>query len=64
MQTHLGTLLVNLHRTRVVGSKCLTKSSSNSLAEGAAIAQWIRLLLPSCCPRFESQACHLCFFHL
>ena len=29
---------------------------------GAAIAQWIRLRLPSCCPGFESQAHHLCFF--
>ena len=29
---------------------------------GAAIAQWIRLHLPSCCPGFESQAHHLCFF--
>ena len=28
---------------------------------GAAIAQWIRLRLPSCCPGFKSQACHLCF---
>ena len=27
----------------------------------AAIAQWIRLRLPSCCPGFESQAHHLCF---
>ena len=29
---------------------------------GAAIAQWIRLRLPSCHPGFESQARHLCFF--
>ena len=29
---------------------------------GAAIAQWISLRLPSCCPGFESQAHHLCFF--
>ena len=28
---------------------------------GAAIAPWIRLRLPSCCPGFESQAHHLCF---
>ena len=27
----------------------------------AAIAQWIRLRLPSCRPGFESQAHHLCF---
>ena len=31
---------------------------------GAAIAQWIRLHLPSCCPGFESQAHHLCFFSI
>ena len=31
---------------------------------GAAIAQWIRLRLPSCRPGFESQAHHLCFFNL
>ena len=31
---------------------------------GAAIAQWIRLRLPSCHPGFESQAHHLHFFHL
>ena len=29
---------------------------------GAAIAQWIRLRLPSFCPGFESQAHHLCFY--
>ena len=28
---------------------------------GAAIAQWIRLRLPSCRPRFEYQAYHLSF---
>ena len=26
-----------------------------------AIAEWIRLRLPSCCPRFKSQAHHPCF---
>ena len=31
---------------------------------GAAVAHWIRLYLPSCHPRFESQAHHLCFYHL
>ena len=30
----------------------------------AAIAQWIRLCLPPCRPRFESQARHLRFCHL
>ena len=29
---------------------------------GAAIAQWIRLRLPSGCPGFEFQAHHLCFY--
>ena len=29
------------------------------LPKGAAIAQWIRLRLPSCWPRFESQVHHL-----
>ena len=29
---------------------------------GAAIAQWIRLRLPSCHPGFESQARYLRFF--
>ena len=29
-----------------------------------AIAQWNRLRLPSCRPRFESQAHHLRFYHL
>ena len=29
---------------------------------GAAIAQWIRLRLPSCRPGFESQAHHLSFY--
>ena len=31
---------------------------------GDAIAQWIRLRLPSCCPWFETQAHHLCCHHL
>ena len=31
---------------------------------GAAIAQWFRLCLPSCHPRFDSQAHHLRFNHL
>ena len=29
---------------------------------GAATAQWIRLCLPYCCPRFESQVHHLHFY--
>ena len=31
---------------------------------GAAIAQWICLRLPFCCPGFESQAHHLRFYYL
>ena len=31
---------------------------------GAAIAQSIRLHPPSCCPGFESQGHHVCFYHL
>ena len=34
------------------------------LVWGAAIAQWIRLPLPSSRPGFESQAHHLCFFQI
>ena len=34
------------------------------LKRGAAIAQWIRLHLPSCRPGFDSQACHQRFFQL
>ena len=33
----------------------------NSFLWGVAIARWIRLCIPSCCPEFESQAHHLCF---
>ena len=35
--------------------------NERNLCGGAAIAQWIRLRLPSCRPGFESQAHHLCF---
>ena len=31
---------------------------------GVAIASWICMRLPSCCPWFESQAHHLLFYHL
>ena len=30
----------------------------------AALARWFRLRLPPCCPGFETQAHHLCFFNL
>ena len=39
----------------------LDPSNSSKSYWGAAIAQWIRLRLPSCRPGFESQAHHLCF---
>ena len=32
----------------------------NILKWGAAIAQWIHLCLPSCCPGFKSWACFCC----
>ena len=35
---------------------------SKTNTRGAAIAQWIRLRLPSCRPGFESQAHHQCFY--
>ena len=34
------------------------------IVRGAAIAQWICLRLPSCCPRFLFQAHHLCLYQL
>ena len=43
-------------RTSGIGSHRSNASVSNRNALGAAIAQWIRLCLPSCRPRFESQA--------
>ena len=44
----------------------LLQSAWRSYGEtmGAAIAQWILLRLPSCCPGFETQAHHLHFFNL
>ena len=43
-----------------------TFSSSKNcvLLSEAAIAQWIRLLLPSCSPGFYPQTQNLCFFNL
>ena len=45
----------------------ISKDKSNKFNKqlvngGAAVAQWIRFCLPSCRPRFESQAHHLCFY--
>ena len=46
-----------------INSVCFIWSQCNhSLIRGAAIAQWIRLRLPFCRPRFESQAYHLSFY--
>ena len=41
----------------------IKKISTNEyeINRGSAIAQWIRLCLPSCRPEFESQAHYLCF---
>ena len=36
----------------------------NWIISGAAIAQWIRLRLPSCHPGVKSQVHHLCFHQL
>ena len=41
----------------------LQKLPKNVEDWGAAIAQWIRLRLPSCRPGFESQAHHPRFYH-
>ena len=40
----------------------LYEKTNNEKPRGAAIAQWIRLGLPSSRPGFESQARHLRFF--
>ena len=40
----------------------LTKEGCNKNIMGAAIAQWICLCLPSCCPGFESQTYHLRYY--
>ena len=40
------------------------ESELNGTYRAAAIAQWYHLRLPSCGRGFESQAHHLCFFHL
>ena len=37
---------------------------SKNKPRGAAIAQWIHLHLPSCRPRFRSQANHLSFYFI
>ena len=42
--------------TTVIGKKTTFR--------GVAIAQWIHLRFPSCRPRFNSQAHHLCLYHL
>ena len=44
-------------------SICATASVKHKSINSAAIAQWIHLHLPSCRPRFESHAHHLCLYH-
>ena len=44
------------------GNLWLKFGSKLWIHNGAGIAQWIRLRLPSCCPGFKSQAHHLCFY--
>ena len=56
--TPIGTAVTSKARDPPFTSKKLPKSSPTW---GAAIAQWIRLRLPSCHPGFGSQAHHLCF---
>ena len=49
----------------LIGYKCLniqSECTQNYLYRGAAIAQWIRLCLPSCRPRFQPQAHHQHFY--
>ena len=41
-----------------LGNDWETKTSRG----GAAVAQWTHLCLPSCCPGFESQTHHQCFY--
>ena len=42
----------------------ILKSSiqTTALLGASGTAQWIRLCLPSCCPEFESQVHHPCFY--
>ena len=53
----------SVHLNWVLLSLFLT-SIKDSRKGCATIAPGIRLRLPSCCPGFESQAGHLCFYHL
>ena len=47
----------------MVGFVTPTRGGRMVGANKSTIAQWIRLCLPSCCPGFNSQARHLCFYH-
>ena len=56
---------VKLIKQVMLATKCINYIViSNIRYRGAAIAQCMRLCIPSCCLEFESQARHLCFYHL
>ena len=73
-QYELGNLKINLQcQSTVFACKllllniicsplCIIKNSCFIFFWVAAIALWFHLRLPSCGPRFKSQAHHLCFF--
>ena len=55
----------SLEKIKALFSQNISKTFSQitfRINRGAAVAQWIRLRLPSCRPGFDSQAHHLCFF--
>ena len=52
----LGKFILRRFPIRIESKNLCTKIWLN---RGVAIAQWIGLCLPSCCPGFNSQACHL-----
>ena len=58
------TMQVIYYRNLGSMERACSSSCGNIPLRGAAIAQWIRLRLPSRRPGFESQAHHLRFFHL
>ena len=53
-----------LQNSSLLKLTALENTTSSFRTRGAAIARWICLCLPSCIPGFESQAHHLCFYHL
>ena len=48
-----------IEKFQLIATHCIRRWSQQNRA---AIAQWIRLRLPSCRPRFDSQANHLSFY--